>query len=86
MVATANLVHPPSKVHFASARSSASLGGESHQREVVATRSEGLRLWDLLTGEEGGGRGGGGGFVGQSQGSRSRLVSRATLQNVSSLE
>ena len=81
--ARANLVYPPSAVQFAPARLSASLGGGDQQREVVATSSECLRLWDLVTGEEAGG--GGGGFVGQgsSQQSRSRLVSRATLQNVS---
>jgi len=87
-VARANLVYPPSAVQFAPARLSASLGGGDQQREVVATSAECLRLWDLVTGDEGGGGGGAGGFVGQgqSQQSRSRLVSRATLQNVSSLE
>ncbi|GAA5839183.1 hypothetical protein JCM5353_007213 [Sporobolomyces roseus] len=83
-VARANLGYLPSTVHFAPARLSASLGGGDQQREVVATSSECLRLWDLVRGDEGGGGGGGGGgFVGegQSQQSRSILVSRATLQN-----
>ncbi|GAA5883906.1 hypothetical protein JCM16303_004691 [Sporobolomyces ruberrimus] len=85
-VARANLVYPPSAVQFAPARLSASLGGGSTggggdgQREVVATSSECLRLWDLVTGEEGGG--GGSGFVGNHGNQpRSRLVSRAILQN-----
>ncbi|GAA5916076.1 uncharacterized protein JCM6883_003075 [Sporobolomyces salmoneus] len=82
-VARANLVYPPSAVQFAPARLSASLGGgggDSH-REVVATSSECLRLWDLVT-EGGGGDDERGGFVGSHHGlPRSRLVSRATLQN-----
>ncbi|GAA6020799.1 hypothetical protein JCM11491_004656 [Sporobolomyces phaffii] len=86
-VARTNLVYPPSAVQFAPARLSASLGAGSAagegQREVLATSSECLRLWDLVTGDEtGGGGGGGGGFVGNAGStSRSRLVSRATLQN-----
>ncbi|GAA5964944.1 hypothetical protein JCM3765_004116 [Sporobolomyces pararoseus] len=86
-VARANLVYPPSAVQFAPARLSASLaggttGGGEGQREVVATSSECLRLWDLVT-ESGGDESSGGGFVGSGQQGlpRSRLVSRATLQN-----
>lgn len=98
-VARTPLLYPPSAVQFAPARLSGSLAsgtggnagyGEPEQREVLATSSESLRLWDLVTeqddGSGAGGRGGSGnGFVGGSAGhsSRSRLVSRATLQNVS---
>ncbi|GAA5879542.1 hypothetical protein JCM3774_000281 [Rhodotorula dairenensis] len=102
-VARAPLLYPPSAVRFAPARLSGSLAsgtrgnaghGEAEQREVLATSSESLRLWDLVTEPDdgtGGGGGGGGagragnGFVGTAAGgaaqSRSRLVSRATLQN-----
>lgn len=99
-VARTPLLYPPSAVQFAPARLSGSLAsgtggnagyGEPEQREVLATSSESLRLWDLVTEQDdGGGRvgsGGGNGFVGGGSGghssSRSRLVSRATLQNVS---
>lgn len=98
-VARTPLLYPPSAVQFAPARLSGSLAsgtggnagfGESEQREVLATSSESLRLWDLVTEQDDGsgtaGRvGSGNGFVGGSAGhsSRSRLVSRATLQNVS---
>ncbi|GAA5842521.1 hypothetical protein JCM3766R1_002617 [Sporobolomyces carnicolor] len=61
-------------------------GGGDDEREVVATSSECLRLWDLVTSP--GGSGGeeersDRGFVGvsSSPSPRSRLVSRATLQN-----
>ncbi|GAA5934466.1 uncharacterized protein JCM15063_004584 [Sporobolomyces koalae] len=89
-IARASLLYPPSSVQFAPARLSASLaagsssgsgaGGEGH-REVVATSSECLRLWDLVTEDESSATGGG--YVGGSGTSlpRSRLVSRATLQN-----
>ncbi|KAG0659912.1 hypothetical protein C6P46_004852 [Rhodotorula mucilaginosa] len=97
-VARTPLLYPPSAVQFAPARLSGSLAsgtggnagyGEPEQREVLATSSESLRLWDLVTEQDdGGGRvgsGGGNGFVGGGSGghssSRSRLVSRATLQN-----
>ncbi|GAA5977080.1 hypothetical protein JCM10908_004849 [Rhodotorula pacifica] len=96
-VARAPLLYPPSAVRFAPARLSGSLAsgsggnagfGESEQREVLATSSESLRLWDLVTEQDdgsGGGRGGNGFIGGVGAGgvphSRSRLVSRATLQN-----
>ena len=99
-VARTPLLYPPSAVQFAPARLSGSLAsgtggnagyGEPEQREVLATSSESLRLWDLVTEQDDGGRAGSGnGFVGGGgsggatmQSSRSRLVSRATLQNVS---
>lgn len=97
-VARTPLLYPPSAVQFAPARLSGSLAsgtggnagyGEPEQREVLATSSESLRLWDLVTEQDDGGRAGSGnGFVGGGgsggatmQSSRSRLVSRATLQN-----
>ncbi|GAA5860319.1 hypothetical protein JCM1840_002861 [Sporobolomyces johnsonii] len=86
-VARTTLRYPPSAVQFAPARLSSSLGataggtGGDGTREVVAASSECLRLWDLVSGDEGGG--GGNGYVGQGGqgGPRSRLVPRATLQN-----
>ncbi|GAA5822284.1 hypothetical protein JCM11251_006288 [Rhodosporidiobolus azoricus] len=88
-VARAPLLYPPSSVQFAPARLSTSLaaagngnGGQAEQREVVATSSECLRLWDLVSEPEDGSGGRREGFVGgAAAGSRSRLVSRATLQN-----
>lgn len=86
-VARAPLLYPPSSVQFAPARLSTSLaagGGGEGTREVVATSSECLRLWDLVSEpEDGSGGRAGNGFVGQGKApSRSGLVSRATLQNV----
>ncbi|GAA5916889.1 hypothetical protein JCM6882_007446 [Rhodosporidiobolus microsporus] len=93
-IARAPLLYPPSSVQFAPARLSTSLAaaaagngghgaGGGEQREVVATSSECLRLWDLVSEAEDGSAGrAGNGFVGGAQAaSRSRLVSRATLQN-----
>lgn len=110
-IARAPLLYPPSAVRFAPARLSGSLAsgtganaglGETEQREVLATSSESLRLWDLVTEPDDGAGAGpgraGNGFVGTAAApvgggagvrsgvaghSRSRLVSRATLQNVS---
>lgn len=82
------MLYPPSSVQFAPARLSTSLStggqGAGAEREVVATSSECLRLWDLVSEpEDGSGGRAGNGFVGQGKAqSRSGLVSRATLQNV----
>ncbi|GAA6062811.1 hypothetical protein JCM10212_001543 [Sporobolomyces blumeae] len=89
-VARAHLLYPPSAVQFAPARLSTSLqsglataggGGHGEQREVVATSSECLRLWDLVTGPDDALASAYVGQAGQGGGPRSRLVSRATLQN-----
>ncbi|GAA6019354.1 hypothetical protein JCM10207_001269 [Rhodosporidiobolus poonsookiae] len=87
-IARAPLLYPPSAVQFAPARLSSSLAagaggqGGGEQREVVATSSECLRLWDLVSEPEDGAGGRNGGFVGSgAQPSRSKLVSRATLVN-----
>ncbi|GAA6031307.1 hypothetical protein JCM8097_005595 [Rhodosporidiobolus ruineniae] len=87
-IARAPLLYPPSSVQFAPARLSSSLangggGAGGEEREVVATSSECLRLWDLVSELDDGAPGrAGNGFVGQAAGgSRSKLVSRATLQN-----
>ncbi|GAA6054623.1 hypothetical protein JCM3770_002908 [Rhodotorula araucariae] len=86
-LARAPLLYPPSAVRFAPARLSSSLaagGPDGAEREVLATSTECLRLWDLVGEQDDGAHGrAGNGFVGsagQPQ-SRSRLVSRATLQN-----
>ncbi|BGP41687.1 hypothetical protein JCM10449v2_005678 [Rhodotorula kratochvilovae] len=86
-LARAPLLYPPSAVRFAPARLSSSLAAgapDGAEREVLATSTECLRLWDLVGEQEDGAHGrAGNGFVGsagQPQ-SRSRLVSRATLQN-----
>ncbi|GAA5838899.1 hypothetical protein JCM9279_003892 [Rhodotorula babjevae] len=85
-IARAALLYSPSAVRFAPARLSSSLAsaqGDGTEREVLATSTECLRLWDLV-GEQDDGSAArqGGGFVGQGQAqSRSKLVSRATLQN-----
>lgn len=86
-IARAGLLYPPSAVRFAPARLSSSLAsaqGDGTEREVLATSTECLRLWDLV-GEQDDGSAArqSGGFVGQGQAhTRSKLVSRATLQNV----
>jgi WD repeat-containing protein 68 len=84
-VARAPHPYPPSAIAFSPATLSGSLQG-SHAgtagegtREMVASSSECLRLWDLVAGEASGS-----GFVGQGrQGGGSRLVQRAVLANVS---
>lgn len=90
-VARAPLLYPPSAVQFAPAKLSSSLGGSGggvgsggEQREVLATTSECLRLWDLVTEQEDGaaGRSASGYVGGGAVPTRNRLVSRATLQNV----
>ncbi|EGU12119.1 WD-repeat-containing protein [Rhodotorula toruloides ATCC 204091] len=89
-VARAPLLYPPSSVQFAPAKLSSSLGGSGggvgaggEQREVLATTSECLRLWDLVTEQEDGaaGRSARGYVGGGAVPTRNRLVSRATLQN-----
>ncbi|BGP09659.1 hypothetical protein JCM10049v2_005532 [Rhodotorula toruloides] len=89
-VARAPLLYPPSAVQFAPAKLSSSLGGSGggvgsggEQREVLATTSECLRLWDLVTEQEDGaaGRSASGYVGGGAVPTRNRLVSRATLQN-----
>ncbi|GAA5930959.1 hypothetical protein JCM10213_003955 [Rhodosporidiobolus nylandii] len=89
-VARAPLLYPPSAVQFAPARLSSSLAagaggqGTGEAREVVATSSECLRLWDCVSEPDDGSAGRAqGGYVGSGGGSgaRSKLVSRATLQN-----
>ncbi|BGP33653.1 hypothetical protein JCM10296v2_005457 [Rhodotorula toruloides] len=88
-VARAPLLYPPSSVQFAPAKLSSSLGGSGggvgaggEQREVLATTSECLRLWDLVTEQEDGSTGrSASGYVGGAVPTRNRLVSRATLQN-----
>lgn len=85
--------YPPSALAFSPARLSSSLQSSSvgtagdATREMVASSSECLRLWDLVGDEAPMGKPGQGGFVGAGRGAAgSRLVQRAMLANVSAWE
>ena len=83
--------YPPSAIAFSPAQLSGSLQGSSSAtagegaREMVASSSDCLRLWDLVGDHEIGGNG----FVGErgrkEMSSPSRLVQRAMLANVGAL-
>ena len=89
-IARAPHSYPPSAIAFSPAQLSGQLqssnGGTTGEgtREMVASSSDCLRLWDLVDEAEVGGNG----FIGergrQEMGSSSRLVQRAMLANVSS--
>lgn len=85
--------YPPSALAFSPARLSSSLQNSSvgtageATREMVASSSECLRLWDMVGDEAPMGKPGQGGFVGAGRGAAgSRLVQRAMLANVSAIE
>lgn len=87
-LARANHVYPPSAIGFSPAVLSSSLQSSNSgtmgeaTREMVATSSDCLRLFDLV-GDDGMGGMGGGGFVGsQRMSGGTRLVPRAQLANV----
>lgn len=88
-IARAPHPYPPSHVEFSPAKLSASLQSSSAgtlaetTREMVATSSECLRLWDLVDDDSSASGGPRSGFVGEGRnGQGCKLVQRAALANV----
>lgn len=91
-IARAPHPYPPSALAFSPARLSSTLQNSSvgtsgeATREMLASSSECLRLWDLVGDDGSAAAAAKGGFVGGGrQGSGSRLVQRAMLANVRAL-